>query len=313
VRFSYVVEPERSLPEGMNTLVIEPANLSETTDPKWSQMCANLLSALVNESRLEFGTDVAVSDRRDTQATFEEHDLEAAGMSTGSGATGRLLGAQGRILGHIDVKVEKHIGKQRTLAGLDLSGFGGHGWGGGRTKIETREVDTVTRNLTVQANFKLVDTNNRVWDQTSSSHRSTDQTKASPFFGSSQTEAALTPQDRVIGTLVERGAREFISRLMPCRIEVEAEVVSSRNKDCLGGVRMLRAEAYGDAVALFNAALKAGSNDHRAAYGAGVACEAAGRYDEALSFYRRACVGQQNPVYVEARDRMKAYGQRARP
>ena len=74
----------------------------------------------------------------------------------------------------------------------------------------------------------------------------------------------------------------------------------------------LRAEGYEDAVALFKAALSDKGNDHRAAFGAGVACEAAGRYDEALSFYRRACAGRDDPAYREARDRMKTYGHRVR-
>ncbi len=313
VQFSYVVEPERSLPEGMNTLAIQPAELGSTTDPKWSEMCSTLLSSLVNESRIEFGTEVTVSDRRDTQVTFDEADLAAAGMSTArGGGGGQLLAVQGMILSNINVKVEKHMGKQRTLSGLDLSGFGGHGWGGGRTRIETSEVETVTRNMTVQTDFRLIDTaNNRVWDQWASSHTSTDRTKASPIFGSSRTEAELTPQDRIIGTLVERGARQFISRLMPCRIKVDVEVESSTNKHCMQGVQMLRAEAFEDAVTMFNMALSAQANDHRAAFGAGVACEASGEYGEALSFYKRACGGQLNPTYTDARDRMKAYGKRA--
>ena len=53
-----------------------------------------------------------------------------------------------------------------------------------------------------------------------------DKTEASPFFGSSQTEAELTPQDKIIGTLVEKAARQFISRLVPTKIDVEAEEAS---------------------------------------------------------------------------------------
>ena len=75
---------------------------------------------------------------------------------------------------------------------------------------------------------------------------------------------------------------------------------------------MLRAEAFGDAVAMFRAALSDNPNDHHAAYGAGVACEMSGKYDDALSFYRQACGGEDDPEYREARDRMKAYGHRVR-
>ena len=88
VTFNYVVEPERSLPPGMKTIAIQPAKVGAATDEKWSQMCATVLQALINESRSRFGTPVTVSDRRDTQVTFDEADLAASGMSTREGGSG---------------------------------------------------------------------------------------------------------------------------------------------------------------------------------------------------------------------------------
>lgn len=315
VSFSYVVDAERGLPPGMDTITIEPASVGPTTDPKWSDMCVTIMHSLVNESRNSFGTNINVSDRRDTQVTFDEVDLAAAGMSTArGGAGGRLLAAQGKILSNINVKVEKHTGKQRTLAGLSLDGWGGHGWGGGGTDIRTTEVETVTRNMTVQTEFKLVDAgNNKVWEHhLPKTYRASERTKASPIFGSSRTEAELTPQDEIIAALVERGAREFISRLMPCRIDIDVEVVSSGNSACVQGVGLLRGEMYDEALSSFQQALAVSSNDHQAAFGAGVACEASGRYDEALEYYKMALAGADGARYREALDRMKTYGSRIR-
>jgi len=168
--------------------------------------------------------------------------------------------------------------------------------------------------MTVQTEFKLVDASNgRVWEHFSPRlYRNTERTKASPIFGSSQTEAELTPEDKIIATLVEQGAREFVSVLMPVRIDVDAEVVSSGNKNCVQGVRSLRAEDYAEAVGAFKQALAENPNDHQAAYGAGVASEAMGRYDAALKYYQGACAGQDNRVYSDARNRMKTYGNRIR-
>ncbi len=315
VAFSYVVEKEKGLPQGMKTIAITPAQVGETTDPKWSEMCVTVLGSLINESRSSFGTEITVTERRDTKPVFNEADLAAAGMSNRQGGNpGQLIGAEGYLLSNINVKVEKHVGKQRTLSGLDLSGFGGRGWGGGSVNAETEEVETVTRNLTVQTEFKLIDASNgRVWEHFSPrTYRSTDRTKASPIFGSSQTEAELTPTDRIIATLVERGAREFVSVLMPVRIEVEAEVVSSGNANCAQGVRQLRAEDYLGAIESFKLAMAESPNDHQAAYGAGVASEAMGRGDAALKYYNQACAGQDNKTYTEARDRIKAFGGRIR-
>ena len=315
VNFSYVVEATRGLPAGMKTITIMPAKLGPTTDEKWSEMCVTIMNSLVNESRNSFGTALEVSDRRDTQVTFDEADLAAAGMSTGTpGAGGRLEAAQGAILSKIDVKIERHMGKQRTLSGLSFLGGGGRHWGHGGGDIRTQEVQTVTRNITVIAAFKLLDTaTNKVWEYYApKTFQATDRTKASPIFGSSRTEAELTPTDRIIATLVERAAREFISRLMPCRIDIATNITSSRNESCIRGVRLLRAEDFEGAYSNFVDALVQNPDDHRAAYGAGLACEASGRPDEALKYYKRACAGQENATYRDARDRMKVYADRAR-
>ena len=75
---------------------------------------------------------------------------------------------------------------------------------------------------------------------------------------------------------------------------------------------MLRAEDFGTSVAMFQAAWGANPNDHRAAYGAGIACESSGRYDDALKWYKRGLVGADRATYREARERMKEYGGRVR-
>jgi hypothetical protein len=315
VHISYVVEAERGLPSGMTTIMIAPAKIGPNTDAKWSDLSASILHDLVNDSRNRYGTPVTVSERRDAQVTFDEADLAAAGMSTGRpGAGGQLLAAQGAILSNINVKTEVLTGKQRTLSGLFLSGGGGHGYGHGATNVQTDEVETVTRTMTVQTEFKLVDTSNgQVWAHYSPRpYMATDKTEASPIFGSSKTEAELTPQDQIIAALVEEAATEFVSQLMPCRVEVVENVVSSGNADCAQGVKFLRAQMWDVSLSHFKNALAANQDDHRAAFGAGVACEASGQYDEALRFYQLACAGMQNDRYTEARDRMKTYGGRVR-
>ena len=315
VNLSYAVEPSRGLPPGVKTITIVPAVVGPTTDAKWSDMCVTILQTLVNESRNQFGTPVDVSERRDARAVFDESDLAAAGMSSKKGgAPGQVLGAEASIVSNINVKVTIDRGSQRTISGLSLMGAGGHGWGAGGGDVRTEEVETVQRNMTVQTEFKLIDLGNgRVWEHFSPRpYRATERTKASPIFGSSQTEATLTPTDQIVATLVERGARDFVSRLMKCRIEAEVEVDSSGNKNCVQGVRLLRAESFDEALPYFESALQDGPDDHRAAFGAGVTCEALGRYDGAAKYYQQALVGQDIAKYRDGRERMKAYADRAR-
>ena len=315
VSFGYVVNPERGLPDGMKTIAIEPPVLGPNTDAKWSDVCVRTLQHLVNEARNRYGADVVLVDRIDTQATFDEADLRAAGMSTETGTTGgKLLAVQGKIFPTINVMVEKSIGRASTVSGLDLSGFNGRRLRGGRIDIQTREVETVTRTMTVQMDFKLVDTaNNRDWEHYSPKpYVATDRTKASPLFGSSQTESELTPRDQIIAELVERGAKAFIGKLLPCRINVSADVVASGHPGCVEGVKLLRAEMYEEALTHLRRAVAADRDDHRAAFAAGMASEASGKYDDALRYYRQACAGRNSRTYTEARNRMKRYGSRIR-
>ena len=95
VEFSYSVDATRGLPEGMRTIMIVPAKLGPNTDEQWSDMCITIMQSLVNESKNSFGTDVEVTDRRDTQILFDEADLAAAGMSKGGSQGGQLDAAQG--------------------------------------------------------------------------------------------------------------------------------------------------------------------------------------------------------------------------
>lgn len=315
VSYSYVVEQEKGLPPGMKTIAIMPAKVGETTEPKWSEMCVTVVQSLINESRSKFGTDVTVTERRDTKPVFEEADLAAAGLSTKKGGTGgQLVGAEGYLLSNINVKEDLTRGKQRTLSAVDIAGWAGRHSDGGSGRFETQEVETVTRNLTVQTEFKLVDASNgKIWEYFSPrTYQATDRTKASPIFGSSRTEAELTPKDRIIGALVERGAREFVSSLMPCRVDVEAEVMSSGSPNSVEGVRQLRAENYLGAINAFKAATSENPNDHLSWFGAGVASEAAGNYEQALNYYKQACAGRDDAQYTEARDRLKAFGHRIR-
>ncbi len=323
VDFSYVVDPVKQLPPGMRVISIEPAKVGQTTDAKWSELSVSIMKNLINESASEFSTDVVVTDRRDTQVTFDNADMQAAGMATPTGtpgAGGQLLGAQGTILSTINVKEEKYYGQDSTVDISGLFGGGGRGVGGGGVDLDTRQVRNVTRTLTVQTEFKLLDTaNNRQWDYYAPDpYRVTDRTRTSPIFGSDSTEEDLPPTDRIIGGQVARGARAFVSRFMPCRIRVDTEIVSSGNKDCADGVGLLRARLYDLALGAFRRALAVDGRDAAAAYGAGLACEAMKQTSEALRYYRQAVANARDyndPITQEYRfamDRMETYGDRVR-
>ena len=134
-----------------------------------------------------------------------------------------------------------------------------------------------------------------------------------PRPGRCSFDKVLESSDVIIGNLVEEAVRRFLSRVIKIRVDVTESIESSGNENCANGVKMLRAEAYEEALSNFKMALAEDSADHEAAFGAGIACEASGRFDEALKFYNRACAegGDENPAYDRARNRMKEYGSRA--
>ena len=303
VRISYVVEPSQGLPQGMNTVAVLDSKVNEVTDRKWSELAANEIQHHIQQANNRFGSNLNVVDRKHLGEVMGEQDLAAAGLTDANvNELGKLANADGLIESEINVKVEAHTGKASTITGL--GGWGGHRSGGGH--IETGEVDTVSRNIAVQTSFKLVDTRtNRNWVTYSPPlFTQSDKTKAFFLFGSSRTEAELTPRDEVIRAAVATGVQGFISMIVPCEINYEVTVESGGSEASAAGVKHLRAQAYGDALAAFQGAVAEDPGDYRSLFGAGVAAEAAGDYDTALDFYRRAYGAKPDPQYQAARDRL---------
>ena len=134
-----------------------------------------------------------------------------------------------------------------------------------------------------------------------------DRTNTFFLFGSSQTEAALTPRDEIIKAAVDVESREFVNQFLPCEVRLDIYVESSGNEQCAEGVKMLRADAFEEAIHYFKQAMAQRSDDDRAAYGAGVAAEAVGRYEDALKYYRRAHSMRPMPQYKSAKDRLSGH------
>ncbi|MCH7527208.1 MAG: tetratricopeptide repeat protein [Planctomycetes bacterium] len=312
VTISYVVEPTKGVPPGMNAVAVMDSKVNTVTDRKWSELAANMIQARIQTANERFGANLRVADRKHLAEGLAEQDLAAAGVTRSStaGQGGQVMEVDGIIESEINVKVEKHRGMATTIAGL--SGLGGKGWGGG--DIRTRQVETVSRNMVVQTTFKLIDTvNNRNWITFSPRpFRQSDRTKTFFLFGSAQTEAALTPRDEIIAAAVEKGVAEFVSQIVPCEMIHEIVVESSTNKNCVSGVQMLRADDFDTATFHFKAALADDPNDYRAAFAAGVAAEASGHYAEALRMYRRAYGLRPDPKYSRAKNRLNGHLNRIR-
>ncbi len=308
VAFEYALSPSKGLPPGMQSVAILDAQVNEVTDRKWSELAANYIQELIQESNEKYGTGLRIADRKHTASVMQESDLAAAGLkaSANAGKVAQVLDVQGLIMAEINVKVEKHKGKGRTIDAMSLWGGGGQGYGHGGGDVRTTEVEKESRHITVQTDFKLVDaaTSENWVTHSPKPYSQTDKTKVSPFFGSAKTEEAMTPRDEIIGAAVEIGARQFVAKFVPCTVRYEVEIRSSGNESCAGGVKALRADMPDEALEQLKMALAEDPEDHRAAFAAGVACEMSGRYAEALEYYKKACYLENDEEYLQAKQRM---------
>jgi hypothetical protein len=187
---------------------------------------------------------------------------------------------------------------------------------GGGSDIPSRTVEEISRSLTVQCTFALVDarTGATVVQYASPIVQKTDKKSPDFLFGQYIDEADLDPVDHFIGELIERATRDFVSTLVPTRVEYSYEVIG-RGDDGEEAVRALRAEDYETALRKFQAAYKDDPEEPDTVFGLGVACELAGDFDRALKYYRQVVAMKDVdddvlPTYQDARTRLTAHAGR---
>jgi hypothetical protein len=320
VRISYATSPTVELPPGLQTVAVLDSQVADDTEKKWANIAANMIAGLVDEAARKYGVKLAVADRQNVARIMKEKDLAMAGITDGAKAAeaARLLNVQGMISSRITVNVEKYTGKGRTVTGANMLAWarearnrerGGNVQAGGTgSRLKTEEIEKVSRNITVQCRFSLVDaaTGKILVDLVSPPMQRTDRTRTRPFFGSSKTEAELTPRDEIIGEMVEDEVREFIGLFLPSQAENTIEVRPGKSEASKAGVRLLAAGDYDEAARKLQNALSTGrgAKDKLTVFALGVACEAAGKLNQAENYYRDAVV-MDAPGAREAMQRLK--------
>lgn len=186
--------------------------------------------------------------------------------------------------------------------------------GGGLT-IQTKEVEEISRSLTVQCSFTLIDvaTGRALLQYSPPPSRKQDRQSPDFFFGSLMGEKELDPVDHFIGELVERATQEFVSMLVPVQVSYTYEL-TARHSAAEAGLRALRADDYEGALAGFEQELTKYPEQHEAMFALGVIHELIGQPEEALQWYRRALAAEdldedddELPMYTAAKDRLTAH------
>lgn len=137
-----------------------------------------------------------------------------------------------------------------------------------------------------------------------------DSTMPSSFLGGDKSLADLKPPESMVNRLLQSMAEEFFLPMVGGeRVVAQVEVRASNNPSCIHGIRQLRGEYWAEALESFEEAIQEATQEHseddRALFGAGVASEMLRRYEDALDYYRRAEVVDDEDTYRAGMNRMK--------
>lgn len=309
VDFSRTVQPTQPLANEFMQIAVYPSETTgskEYDQEKWKEMAADMIQYSLQRAAEQHSVPIQLVDREHMKISLAESDMKDAGMTEGAPATSALAGATAIITSKVNVKIDKQKGKGTSIDAL--SAFGS-AWGGGGG-VSTREVDEVSRNITVQCQFQLKanDGSNAIiashtapWEQHSES------AEAGFFFGSSKTEQDMTPRDKVIGAIIEKQLKQFMCKFVPTDVESTVRVEPSGHDGSIAGAEALIAEDWAGALASFEQAIAEDSKDDRSLFGAGVAAEKLDRLPDALRYYKRAASYEDDePQYTEAIERVKS-------
>ncbi len=350
VTVSYVLLPERPLPADMKTVAVMDSGV-ESIDgvkgnlrsKKWSLIAAEMIESMLQAPSAESESPVTVVQRRATKKILDEQDLKLAGIVEGDSATqvGKLLAVNGLIMSKIDIRMDTRKQAKETIDWTRLLGQGGlangprrdprfrpeqggpregnpyrqprHGPQGLGGDLPTKTIVEISRSLTVQCSFALVDANTgrSIVQFSPPVYQKTDKAKPDFIFGGCVEEADLDPVDLFIGELVERAARDFTGMLAPTRVGFTCEIVG-RGDEGEAAIRAIRADDFGQAVQLFEAAHRDDPKEDQTVFALAVTCELAGDFERALDYYRKVCsmpkVDDDDLVnYLAAKDRLAAH------
>ena len=344
VTISYIVGPVRPLPENIKAVAVIDSGVDsdeesgDARERKWSMIAADLTEAMLQSAEAERGSGLKVVQRRATKQILAEQDLQLVGIVEGDAVAraGKLLSVDGLIMSRINIHIAVKKSSRSEIDWLGVLGGGGqrpprdprirrrpegprnpYGFGPGRGgpggfDLPKRQIEEISRHLTLQCSFSLVDavTGEAVVRFAPPVIQKTDKAKPDFLFGQCIDEADLDPVDHFIGELIERAAREFVGQMAPVRVENTYQVIG-RGDEGERAVRALRADDFATALREFQAAHQDDPEEHDTVFAMGITCELLGEFDRALGYYRQAAAMEdvdedELAVYLAAKDRLTA-------
>lgn len=253
----------------------------------WANAVRSRIAELLTRQAAAAGVQLELVDRDRLQTCLDEQDLELADIIQGNhlSENARLLPVDLFIFGTIEGQTVIRT-KLETNSALNIARFSPYG--GNIAQDLNCPKQRIRRTVTFAGSLAVHETaTGRVLVAHELVGQTIEDDRAKPWE-SDRTELDLMPEEQQVRQKLDGEVRRFVGRLLPTPMECLCTVRSSRSKESTEAVRLLVQGMDEEALALFQAALNQDPDDHRSAFGAGVACERLGRLSEAERCYRLA-------------------------
>jgi|GEM_PF-6098803 len=267
-----------------------------------SERLADAIQALMTREIDTQGLAIGIVDRRNVSHTQREKALIQAGLvkPDPDADYGPDLSISTWVF--VDIEAEKHVlvGTGQALAPESLAGLA-------RAHLpRTKAFRTIGRSITVRGTVTLSRLNAQAEYTYRLDETDWDEKKTNALWGSDRTEQDLSAQSKVISDIITKTARQFVGALLGADLDpVDETIKSSSNEYCKSGVLKLAANDWQEALADFEQAIREESSDDRAHFGAGLACEKMGRFEDACKHYSQAYSIDDEEDYYRSRERVK--------
>ncbi len=249
----------------------------------WDDRLRAQLRTMLADAARRQGAQLIIVDREHLDERLREKDLRVIDLVPGNPRDwrGRELGIHAFVYAtlNIDTVYETQRKQSAVMNILKHTPVLGH-------YVPADPKDQVRRTMTLTGEIQLVDgATGRIW-ATYPVHEQWVEVRKSRL--SDQTLIDLAPEEEQIAGALDRVARGFVGLFFPVEQRLTLRIESSRNKQARTGLRLLQAGEPADALRYFELALQQSPEDHRALFAAGIACEALGRFQQALRYYKQA-------------------------
>ena len=298
-----------------NLAVIVGPALQERAEFDVSGPAADMLMARMQQEVSRQGLSLRVVDRETFNAQLRERDIAMSDLVSPEGVV--KLPGMAPVDALLVVKAMANTSLERVPQETFSVGDISRAISSEGRYVDTSQRMSVQRTITVSSSFRMTNAaSGLVHDSYTAPGSKIDKAKPGFIAGNNMAEADLPPGGEVVQGLLDKQVEQFVGRLIGAETKgAPMTIRPSSNPSSVEGVRLLNSQSYPEAFSAFQRALVADPNDHQSAFGAGVACEMMGRYDEALAHYQNAQRLKGDSKYAEGvvRVRGKTQAGRAEP